>query len=225
MGKGAVRAKSRNERNEGTYRRGTGQRGGASVGVARQEGKKEKGKLTTGHAAVRAWKRVQNGGENAKPQHPPVTRSYPARRNLPGKYDQAIDQALSPDKTGGKPRKTVKRAAPVRKMPIKVNPPALSPAVPAEVSLLVGIIVEPFARLSDRTLDAVYHYGLSKPDTFGWEANQGSARRALELILSGETNIERISAAIHEGWGEVAKSYEDPIYQTKPYSGPQKLDN
>lgn len=75
--------------------------------------------------------------------------------------------------------------------------------------------IEFYARLSDETLDNHYHYGRSNSG-FGWEANKGSARAALETISAGNTNLETIAAAIHSGWANVALSYEDPVYLQKP---------
>ena len=73
-----------------------------------------------------------------------------------------------------------------------------------------------YAQVSDEALDNAYHYGRSKPGTFGYEANKGSAKFALNLMKNGETDIEKISDAIHKGWASVATTYDDPIYATKP---------
>lgn len=73
-----------------------------------------------------------------------------------------------------------------------------------------------YAQVSDEALDNAYHYGRSKPGTFGYEANKGSAKFALNLMQNGETDIEKISDAIHKGWASVAITYDDPIYATKP---------
>jgi len=73
-----------------------------------------------------------------------------------------------------------------------------------------------YAQVSDEALDNAYHYGRSKPGTFGYEANKGSAKFALNLMQNGETDIEKISDAIHKGWASVATTYDDPIYATKP---------
>jgi hypothetical protein len=72
------------------------------------------------------------------------------------------------------------------------------------------------AEVSDKALDAAYHYGLSKPGTFGHAANRASASFALRAIKSGKTDIEAISDAIHRGWSSVAKTYDDPVYAEKP---------
>jgi len=75
---------------------------------------------------------------------------------------------------------------------------------------------ENLIKISDEALDKAYHYGLSKPGTFGYEANKGSVEEAMSRIKSRQTNIEKISEAVHEGWSKVAKSYDDPVYKTKP---------
>ena len=68
-----------------------------------------------------------------------------------------------------------------------------------------------YAQISDEALDNAYHYGRSKPGTFGYKANKESARFALDLIKTGVTNIELISNAIHKGWNVAAQSFvENP---------------
>ena len=64
-----------------------------------------------------------------------------------------------------------------------------------------------YAQISDEALDNAYHYGRSKPGTFGYEANKGSAKFALDLIKTGVTNIELISDAIHKGWNVAAQAF------------------
>jgi len=64
-----------------------------------------------------------------------------------------------------------------------------------------------YAQISDEALDNAYHYGRSKPGTFGYEANKGSAKFALDLIKTGVTDIELISDAIHDGWNVVAQAF------------------
>ena len=64
-----------------------------------------------------------------------------------------------------------------------------------------------YAQISDEALDNAYHYGRSKPGTFGYEANKGSAKFALDLIKTGVTNIELISDAIHDGWNVAAQAF------------------
>ena len=80
-----------------------------------------------------------------------------------------------------------------------------------------------YAQVSDAALDNAYHYGRSKPGTFGYEANKGSAKFALDLIGAGETDIEKISDAIHKGWASVARTYNDPLYATKPEKKANRL--
>lgn len=65
--------------------------------------------------------------------------------------------------------------------------------------------VEQLAQISDKALDDAYHYGRSTPGAnFGWLANIESAKAAKRLIDSGETDIEAISDAIHDGWNITA---------------------
>jgi hypothetical protein len=64
-----------------------------------------------------------------------------------------------------------------------------------------NLSVEELAHISDKALDDAYQYGLSTPGAnFGWLANIESAKAAKQLIDAGETDIEKISDAIHEGW-------------------------
>lgn len=80
-----------------------------------------------------------------------------------------------------------------------------------------------YAQISDQALDNAYKYGRSSPNTFGYEANKGSAKFALQLLQQGVTDIEKLSDAIHQGWASVAKTYEDPIYATKPEKKQNRL--
>lgn len=80
-----------------------------------------------------------------------------------------------------------------------------------------------YAQISDEALDNAYHYGRSKPGTFGYEANKESAKFALDLIKTGVTDIELISDAIHKGWASVATTYDDPIYTVKPEKKENRL--
>ena len=65
--------------------------------------------------------------------------------------------------------------------------------------------VEQLAHISDAALDDAYHYGRSTPGAnFGWLANIESAKAAKRLIDAGETDIEKISDAIHDGWNITA---------------------
>jgi hypothetical protein len=72
-------------------------------------------------------------------------------------------------------------------------------------STQTGQSVEDLAQVSDKALDDAYHYGRSTPgNNFGWLSNIESARAAKELIDAGETDIEAISSAIHDGWNKTA---------------------
>ena len=65
--------------------------------------------------------------------------------------------------------------------------------------------IEKLAAVSDEALDNAYHYGRSTPGAnFGWLANIESAKAASKLINAGETDIEVIADAIHDGWNITA---------------------
>lgn len=81
-----------------------------------------------------------------------------------------------------------------------------------------------YAQISDKALDSAYGYGLSQPGTFGYEANMGSAKFALQLLNQGIEDIEQLAAAIHDGWASVAKTYNDPVYATKPEKRSSRLE-
>jgi hypothetical protein len=71
--------------------------------------------------------------------------------------------------------------------------------------LLEAISIEQLAEISDEALDNAYSYGRSvQGNNFGWLANIESAKAAAKLINTGETDIEVISSAIHEGWAITA---------------------
>jgi len=69
--------------------------------------------------------------------------------------------------------------------------------------------------LSDIALDKNFHYGTSKAGSFGYIANQHSAQFALSVISFGETNIEKISDAVHQGWATAFRKVKDPAYDNK----------
>jgi len=77
--------------------------------------------------------------------------------------------------------------------------------------------INTLAQISDKALDDAYHYGRSTPgNNFGWLANVESAKAAAKLINAGETDIERIADAIHDGWNITAMA---------DYEGKLQLDN
>ena len=77
--------------------------------------------------------------------------------------------------------------------------------------------IQQLAEISDKALDDVYHYGRSSPGTFGWLANIESVKAATAVILAGETDIEKISDAIHEGWNKTALAdYENKLVLASP---------
>ena len=86
-------------------------------------------------------------------------------------------------------------------------------------------------KISDKALDKEYGYGLSKPGTFGYEANKYSSLYALEaimenlnLVLSNPDDkklIEIVADSVHDGWSYAAYNVDDPRYETQP----EKRDN
>ena len=77
--------------------------------------------------------------------------------------------------------------------------------------------INKLAEIIDKTLDDVYHYGRSPiGNNFGWLANVESAKAASKLINEGETDIEVISSAVHDGWNKTAMA---------DYKGLLKLDS
>lgn len=84
-----------------------------------------------------------------------------------------------------------------------------------------GLHVQQLATISDEALDSAYHYGRSTPgNTFGWQANLKSAEFAKRMIDSGETDIERISDAIHKGWNVTAQQF---VKNPDQFSDTEKL--
>lgn len=84
--------------------------------------------------------------------------------------------------------------------------------------------LEFYARISDKALDKSYGYGLSSPGSFGFEANKGSAAAALELLGRGVEDIEQLADAIHRGWAGVARTFNDPVYASKPEKKASRLE-
>lgn len=78
--------------------------------------------------------------------------------------------------------------------------------------------IEQLARVSDEALDKAYHYGRSTPGAnFGWLANIESAKAAQALIKAGETDIEVIADAIHDGWNITAMAdYNSQLHLDSP---------
>ena len=85
--------------------------------------------------------------------------------------------------------------------------------------------VEQLAHISDKALDDAYHYGRSTPGAnFGWMANVQSAKAAKRLIDAGETDIEKISDAIHQGWNVTAAAdYKGKLQLDTPTPDEKKL--
>jgi hypothetical protein len=82
--------------------------------------------------------------------------------------------------------------------------------------------IDIYAKRQDRALDETYHYGRSTSG-FGYEANKSSAKEILKLLEEGIDDLERLANASHEGWAKIAKSYEDPVYKTKPQKRDARL--
>ena len=85
--------------------------------------------------------------------------------------------------------------------------------------------VEQLAHISDKALDDAYHYGRSTPGaSFGWLANIESAKAAKRLIDAGETDIEKISDAIHDGWNITAMAdYNNQLQLASPTPDEKKI--
>jgi hypothetical protein len=88
-----------------------------------------------------------------------------------------------------------------------------------------NLSVEQLAHISDKALDDAYHYGRSTPGAnFGWMANMQSAKAAKRLIDAGETDIEKISDAIHQGWNVTAAAdYKGQLQLDTPTPDEKKL--
>ena len=75
-------------------------------------------------------------------------------------------------------------------------------------------LITDVATAADKALDAKYGYGTSTPgNTFGWQANLSSAKKALEELGSQidagnpQINLEKVAAAVHRGWAATAKKF------------------
>ena len=88
-----------------------------------------------------------------------------------------------------------------------------------------NLSIEQLAHISDKALDDAYHYGRSTPGAnFGWLANIQSAKAAKKLIDAGETDIEKISDAIHKGWNVTAAAdYKGQLQLDTPTPEDKKL--
>lgn len=88
-----------------------------------------------------------------------------------------------------------------------------------------NLSIEELAQISDKALDDSYHYGRSTPGAnFGWMANVQSAKAAKRLIDAGETDIEKISDAIHQGWNVTAAAdYKGKLQLDTPTPDEKKL--
>jgi len=93
---------------------------------------------------------------------------------------------------------------------------------------MAQLSVQQLATVSDQALDNAYHYGRSTPgNTFGWQANLKSAEFAKRMIDAGETDIEKISDAIHQGWNVTARAFvknPDQFDDTEKLRAAGKLD-
>jgi hypothetical protein len=92
-----------------------------------------------------------------------------------------------------------------------------------------NLSIEQLAMISDKALDDAYKYGRSTPsNTFGWQANLKSAEFAKKVIDAGETDIEKISDAIHKGWNVTANAFvnnPDQFDDTEKLRQSGKLDS
>ena len=96
------------------------------------------------------------------------------------------------------------------------------------------LTVERATNISDKALDAEYGYGLSKPGSFGYEANKYSSMYALraisenmKLVATNPDNaklIEIVADAVHDGWSYAAYNVDDPRYQTQPEKRANRIE-
>lgn len=88
-----------------------------------------------------------------------------------------------------------------------------------------GPSLQELASIADNALNDAYGYGLSLPGlNFGWLANIESAKSAKKLIDAGETDIEVIADAVHEGWNIVAiADYNNELELDTPTPNDKKL--
>ena len=59
-------------------------------------------------------------------------------------------------------------------------------------------------------LDQEYHYGMSKPGSFGEKATKSSVAYTLKAIDSGERDIEKLAAEAHRGWAKAVEEHYPP---------------
>jgi hypothetical protein len=107
-------------------------------------------------------------------------------------------------------------------MPLKPMKKAVKQPKVEKIKIAKAMI-EQYAAVQSQALDAAYHYGISQPGTFGAAAGQSSAKAILSKIMNGITDIEKLAAASHIGWGRVAKTYDDPVYKEKPQKRETRL--
>lgn len=74
----------------------------------------------------------------------------------------------------------------------------------------------------EAALDKEYHYGVSAPGSFGAEANLQSAKDVLEALEKGIDDVEKIADISHEAWAKIARTFDDPVYKTKPEKKEQR---
>lgn len=96
------------------------------------------------------------------------------------------------------------------------------------------LTVDRATKISDKALDVEYGYGLSKPGSFGYEANKYSSMYALgaiaenmKLVATNPDNaklIEIVADAVHDGWSYAAYNVDDPRYQTQPEKRANRIE-
>ena len=85
-------------------------------------------------------------------------------------------------------------------------------------------LIGKLAHASEKALDDAYGYGMSKPGSFGNACNLKSAERVLKLLEKGEDDIEVLADESHEGWADIAKTFDDPIYKERPEKKAKRLE-
>lgn len=60
----------------------------------------------------------------------------------------------------------------------------------------------------DAAMDAAYQYGRSTPGkSFGWQAALSSVAHGREAIARGETDLDAVADAVHQGWNATAERF------------------
>ncbi len=86
------------------------------------------------------------------------------------------------------------------------------------------VLIDTLAMASEAALDKAYSYGISMPGSFGNSCNIQSATDLLKALEKGERDIEVLADISHEGWSKIARTFNDPIYESKPEKREKRLE-